>query len=171
KLGIAQKGSDVVDVDAILPGDTAHPLEATAPPPLAPVYAPVQAPTAPAVAAGTAVEPAPAEAKRPAAPATQTAAVTPPGDAPSAAAGIAPVTAAPGGYAVQLGAFANFSNAESFLARVQNQLAQVAVEPRIRQGGGLYRVYAGPYPGRDEARRVGERITQAFGYPVMVAPN
>ena len=129
KLGIAQRGSGVVDVDAILPGDTAHPLEAAAPKPLAPVSAPASPPVT------------------------------------------APVTATAGGYAVQLGAFANFSNAETFLARVQNQLAQVAVEPRIRQGGGLYRVYVGPYPGRDEAHRVGERITQAFGYPVMVAPN
>lgn len=137
KLGVAQKGSDLVDVDAILPGDTAHPLEAAAPATLAPVLAPAP----------------------PAAPVTV------------ATAGVAPVAATRGGYAVQLGAFANFSNAENFLAHVQNQLAQVAVEPRIRQGGGLYRVYVGPYPGRDEARRVGERITQAFGYPVMVAPN
>src|SRR5574337_1362350 len=47
KLGVAQKGSDLVDVDAILPGDTAHPLEATAPAPLAPVLAPAP-PAAPA---------------------------------------------------------------------------------------------------------------------------
>ena len=150
KLGIAQKGSAVVDVDAILPGEAAHPLEATAPQPLAPVYA--QATVA---------------AKVPAAAGEAPAAVA---EAPAAVAG-APVTASSGGYAVQLGAFANFSNAENFLARIQNQLAGVAVEPRLRQGGGLFRVYVGPYPGRDEARRVGERITQAFGYPVMVAPN
>lgn len=151
KLGVAQKGSDLVDVDAILPGDTAHPLEATAPAPLAPVFAPAP-PAAPATVATLPETLAPV-------PATV------------ATAGAAPVTETRGGYAVQLGAFANFSNAENFLAHVQNQLAQVAVEPRIRQGGGLYRVYVGPYPGRDEARRVGERITQAFGYPVMVAPN
>ncbi|MBS0328108.1 MAG: septal ring lytic transglycosylase RlpA family protein, partial [Proteobacteria bacterium] len=94
KLGIAQKGSDVVDVDAILPGDTAHPLEATAPPPLAPVYASVQAPAAPAVAAGTAVGPAPAGEQRAAAPSAAAVAAPEP-------AGIAPVTATPGGYAVQ----------------------------------------------------------------------
>lgn len=151
KLGVAQKGSDLVDVDAILPGDTAHPLEATAPAPLAPVFAPAP-PAAPATVATLPETLAPV-------PATV------------ATAGAAPVTETRGGYAVQLGAFANFSNAENFLAHVQNQLAQVAVEPRIRQAGGLYRVYVGPYPGRDEARRVGERITQAFGYPVMVAPN
>ncbi|MDE2358767.1 MAG: SPOR domain-containing protein [Betaproteobacteria bacterium] len=72
---------------------------------------------------------------------------------------------------MQLGAFANFSNARAFLAHMQNQLAQAQVEPKIRQAGGLYRVYVGPYPARDEARRMGERITQAFGFPTTVAPN
>lgn len=162
KLGIAQKGSDLVDVDAILPGDTARPLEATAPTPLAPVFAQPPAAAQPEVAAERAPGIAPAPAADPASAATRTSTV---------AQSIAPVTPMRGGYSVQLGAFANFSNAENFLAKIQNQLAQVAVEPRIRQGGGLFRVYVGPYPGRDEARRVGERITQAFGYPVMVAPN
>jgi len=157
KLGIAQRGSGIVDVDAILPGDTAHPLEATAPKPLAPVFA--QATVSESAPVSTPARP------------PATASVTAPATAPATAPVTATVTATAGGYAVQLGAFANFSNAENFLGRVQNQLAQVEVEPRIRQGGGLYRVYVGPYPGRDEARRVGERITQAFGYPVMVAPN
>lgn len=154
KLGVAQKGSDLVDVDAILPGDSAHPLEATAPTTLAPVLEP---------APGASTPPAPAE--------IASASSAPPDLAAATSPGVAPVTATPEGYSVQLGAFANFSNAESFLAHVQNQLAQVTVEPRIRQSGGLYRVYVGPYPGRDKARRVGERITQAFGYTVMVAPN
>ncbi|MGA8032454.1 MAG: SPOR domain-containing protein, partial [Casimicrobiaceae bacterium] len=72
---------------------------------------------------------------------------------------------------VQLGAFANYSNARAFLAHVENQLAQAQVEPRIREAGGLYRVYVGPYPAHDEAWRMGERITQAFGFPTTVAPN
>ncbi|MGH8800699.1 MAG: septal ring lytic transglycosylase RlpA family protein, partial [Casimicrobiaceae bacterium] len=171
KLGIAQRGSDLVDVDAILPGDSAHPLEATAPTPLAPVLAQVPEP-----APGASTPPTQAETANSAnASPVDTGAVDstdlPQGGAAATSPGVAPVTATRGGYSVQLGAFANFSNAESFLAHVQNQLAQVTVEPRIRQSGGLYHVYVGPYPGRDEARRVGERITQAFGYPVMVAPN
>jgi rare lipoprotein A len=84
---------------------------------------------------------------------------------------MAPVAATPAGFTVQLGAFANYANARAFLAHTQNQLAQAQVEPRIRQVGGLYRVYIGPYPGQDEAQRMGERITQAFGYPTTVAPN
>jgi cell division septation protein DedD len=76
-----------------------------------------------------------------------------------------------GGYSVQLGAFANFSNAKAFLARTQNQLATAQVEPKIRQAGGLYRVYIGPYPARSDAARVGQRISQAFGFPTTVADH
>ena len=35
--------------------------------------------------------------------------------------------------------------------------------PKVREANGLYRVYVGPYPDRDEARRVADRITSAFG--------
>ena len=45
------------------------------------------------------------------------------------------------------------------LAHVQNQLATAQVEAKVRQVGGLFRVYVGPYPERGEARRVGERLT------------
>jgi rare lipoprotein A len=76
-----------------------------------------------------------------------------------------------GGYAVQLGAFQNYVNAQSFLAHVQVQLADARVEPRVREAGGLYRVYVGPYPDRDEARRVADRITSAFGMATAVAPH
>jgi rare lipoprotein A len=83
----------------------------------------------------------------------------------------APVAATLGGYAVQLGAFANFANAQNFLAHVQNQLAAAQVEAKVRQAGALYRVYVGPYPDRDTARRVGERLFSAFGFATMVAPH
>ena len=75
------------------------------------------------------------------------------------------------GYAVQLGAFASYANAQNFLAHAQNQLASASVEPKVRQAGGLYRVYVGPYADRDEARRAGERITQAFGFATSVGPH
>ena len=68
-----------------------------------------------------------------------------------------------GGFAVQLGAFQNYANAQNFLAHVQSQLADAQVEPRVREQNGLYRVYVGPYTDRDEARRVADRITTAFG--------
>lgn len=76
-----------------------------------------------------------------------------------------------GGFAVQLGAFQNFNNAQAFLAHAQAQLASAQVEPKVREVNGLYRVYVGPYPDRDEARRVADRITNAFGVPTAVAPH
>ncbi len=89
-------------------------------------------------------------------------------------AGVPPSVAprdAGGGFAVQLGAFQNNQNAQNFLARVQGQLTSAQVEPKVRELNGLYRVYVGPYPDRDEARRVAERITQAFGMATAVQPH
>jgi rare lipoprotein A len=80
-------------------------------------------------------------------------------------------TEATGGFAVQLGAFQNFNNAQTFLAHVQGQLASAQVEPRVREVGGLYRVYVGPYPDRDEARRVAERLRSAFGVATAIAAH
>jgi rare lipoprotein A len=91
-----------------------------------------------------------------------------PADAPQ----IAPISREPaGGFAVQLGAFQNFNNAQAFLAHVQGQLATAQVEPRVREVNGLYRVYVGPYPERDEARRVADRLTSAFGFATAIAPH
>ncbi len=78
---------------------------------------------------------------------------------------------ASGGFVVQLGAFQNFNNAQTFLAHVQAQLASAQVEPKVRDVGGLYRVYVGPYPDRDEAKRAAERISGAFGMATAVAPH
>lgn len=76
-----------------------------------------------------------------------------------------------GGFAVQLGAFQNNQNAQNFLTHVQGQLASAQVEPKVRELNGLYRVYVGPYSDRDEARKVAERITQAFGMATAVQPH
>jgi len=86
--------------------------------------------------------------------------------------GTAPISRdASGGYSVQLGAFQNYVNAQSFLAHIQGQLASARVEPRVRQASGLYRVYVGPYPDRDEARRTADRISSEFGVATAVAPH
>jgi len=126
RVGIAQRGSGEVEVEAILPGSSPT-LAAAAP--LPPVARPgASAPITTAV------------------PATPQA-----------------------GFAVQLGAFQNYGNAQSFLAHVQAQLAAANVEPKVREVSGLYRVYVGPYGDRDEARRVADRITSAFGMAAAVA--
>ena len=80
-------------------------------------------------------------------------------------------TESSGGFSVQLGAFQNNVNAQNFLAHVQGQLATAQVEPRVREAGGLYRVYVGPYPDRDEAKKVADRLTSAFGFATAVAPH
>mgnify|MGYP002400221310 CR=1 FL=1 len=88
---------------------------------------------------------------------------------PPTTVGAAPPGAA--GFAVQLGAFQNYVNAQSFLAHVQGLLASAQVEPKVRETRGMYRVYVGPYADRDEARRVADRITGAFGMATSVAPH
>ena len=144
RIGIAQNGSGEVEVQSILPGTLAQSPQASRPALAEVAAAPaITAPLAPPAAVQVA-EPSP--------------------DSPP----VAPVT---GGYSVQLGAFASFANAQSFLAHAQNQLAQATVEAKIRQAGGLYRVYIGPYTARDEAERVGERIKQAFGFVTTIAPH
>lgn len=96
-------------------------------------------------------------------------AVVTPAYPPPTTVGAAPPGAA--GFAVQLGAFQNYANAQSFLAHVQGQLASAQVEPKVRETRGMYRVYVGPYADRDEARRVADRITGAFGVATSVAPH
>jgi rare lipoprotein A len=84
----------------------------------------------------------------------------------------APATpTAAGGFAVQLGAFQNYANAQNFLTHVQGQLADARVEPKVREANGLYRVYVGPYPDREEARKVADRISTAFGMATAVGPH
>jgi rare lipoprotein A len=136
KLGIAQKGSGEVEVEAIIPGETL--LVAAAPlPPVASAPAAAQPAGTPAAEAGATV----------------------------------PVTSGDGGFAVQLGAFASNANAQEFVARLANQLAPVGVEAKIRQSGGLFRVFVGPYPSRDEAKRTADRLRDALGLPSVIAAH
>src|SRR6185369_7442315 len=83
RIGIAQKGSGEVEVEAIIPGETV--IVATAP---LPPVATVSGTTAAATEAATAV----------------------------------PVAPSDGGFAVQLGAFASYANAQNFVAHLANQL-------------------------------------------------
>jgi len=130
RIGIAQKGSGEVEVEAIIPGAAATVVAAP--------LQPVAAATGPSAAA--------------------------PSDP-------MPVQGTAAGFAVQLGAFGSNANARNFLEHVQNQLATAAVEARIREANGLYRVYVGPYADRDEARRVAQRLESAFGFATTVAPH
>ncbi|MCC6378869.1 MAG: septal ring lytic transglycosylase RlpA family protein [Burkholderiales bacterium] len=142
RIGIAQKGSGRVIVESLLPGEASF-------------------------ASARPATPAPPQA---ATPAPVVAAAVPPAEGVAAPAE-PPVQAAPGGFVVQLGAFGSEPNARGFLAHVQSRLSGPDVEPRIRQTGGLFRVYVGPYATRDEAMRVAGRIESAFGMATAIAPN
>ncbi|MEO8305160.1 MAG: septal ring lytic transglycosylase RlpA family protein [Betaproteobacteria bacterium] len=135
KVGIAQKGSGEVEVEAIFAIETAA-LAAAAP---LPAVA-----SAPVAAAPTG---------------------TPPAEAP----GTVPVASADGGFVVQLGAFGSSANAENFVAHLASQIAPVGVEPKVRQVGGLFRVFVGPYPTRDDAKRMADRLRDALGLPSTIA--
>jgi cell division septation protein DedD len=70
---------------------------------------------------------------------------------------------------VQLGAFASFANAQNFVAHLANQIAPLGVEPGVRQVSGLFRVYIGPYPARDDAKRMADRLRDALGMASTIA--
>ena len=131
RIGIAQKGSGEVEVEAILPAAIVAAER------LAPVVPPDSATTSPV--------------------------------RPTEAAPTAPVTSLDGGYVVQLGAFASYANAQNFLAHVSNQMQALGVEPGVRQVNGLFRVYLGPYPARDDAKRIADRLRDAFGVASTIA--
>jgi len=80
----------------------------------------------------------------------------------------APAAAVPigheaGGYVAQLGAFANNANAQNFVAHLANQTTGAAVEAKVRQIDGLFRVFVGPYPTRDDARRALDALRDTAG--------
>ena len=87
---------------------------------------------------------------------------------PVAAVDAAPAAAVPigpgaGGYFVQLGAFSNNANAQNFVAHLANQTSGVVVEAKVRQIDGFYRVFVGPYPTRDDARRALDSLRDSAG--------
>ena len=131
RIGIAQKGSGEVEVEAILPAG------------------------ATTVAAGGPLPPVATVARGAAPPTDELAPV--------------PLAGTEGGYVVQLGAFVNFANAQTFLARLANQIGPIGVEASVRQVNGLFRVFAGPYPTRDDAKRTADRLRDALGLPSTIA--
>lgn len=73
----------------------------------------------------------------------------------------APPVAGTGGHFLQLAAFANPETAESSRARLARELAWLGDRLQVRQEGGLYKIQAGPYRGRDEAVSEADRIRQS----------
>ncbi len=123
----------------------------------------------PILAAAPATATAPAPISEPSPPATESAApvaLPPPvADAPVARAFTAPSR----GFWVQLGAFRARDGAEGFQQRIAAELDWLSPLLAVFDDAPMYRLQAGPYPRRDEARSVAERVRGALQLvPVIV---
>jgi rare lipoprotein A len=86
-------------------------------------------------------------------------------DAPAARAYTQPAR----GFWVQLGAFAQRDGAEGFHKRVSTEADWLAPLLAVFSDASMFRLQAGPYPSRDEARGVAERVRVALQLvPVIV---
>ena len=73
------------------------------------------------------------------------------------------------GFWVQLGAFRQRTGAEDFQKRVEAELQELGPLLALFGDAGLFRLQAGPYPSREEARSVAERLRAALQLvPVIV---
>jgi rare lipoprotein A len=151
--------TDVQPVGAIVVGSAAGGAVSTDGPAVAPV-----------------VDVPPPVAAPPAAPADP--APPPPATSSDAAAGAAAVADAPRaraytsnarGYWVQLGAFRVRTGAIDFQKRIETDMATLAPLLAIFADASLYRLQAGPYPSRDDARSAAEQIRDRLQLvPVIV---
>lgn len=72
------------------------------------------------------------------------------------------------GTFLQLGAFGNLDNAESFRARLLRQLTWLSETIHVHPKDGMYRLHLGPYRDAQEAGRVAERIREALAFRPFV---
>ena len=75
-----------------------------------------------------------------------------------------------GGYAVQVAAFTSEDRAVRFQAELERRWAGAVIRRADLAGRLIFRVRLGPFPNRDEARRVAEDLAAA-GYTVFVVPE
>ncbi len=133
---------------------------AAAAPTRMPVDAPPVVATAASAAPPAAVEPLTLAALQPVAEAIA--------DAPPARAVTAPATPARG-FWVQLGAFRVRDGAERFRKRVATEMDWLSPLLAVVSEASMFRLQAGPYPNRDQARNVAERVRDGLQLvPVIV---
>ena len=73
------------------------------------------------------------------------------------------------GFWVQLGAFRQRTGAEDFQKRVEAELQEIGPLLALFGDTGMFRLQAGPYPSREEARSMAERLRAALQLvPVIV---
>jgi len=141
RLGYVSNGSTLVEVQAILPGEStllASARDKAPPSRAATTDAEVDAMDA-LVARLVAAEAAP--------PAARPAAQPPPR----------------GDLFLQLGAFSNAENAESLRSHLARELDWVEEAIQVSSAGGLFRVQIGPYAKRPDAEKIAEKIRLALG--------
>ena len=171
RAGLTGKGPTLARAPAAAPAPGPAPAQ-EAPP--------VSAPVAPAttVVAGTPASALPAVVLPPASPSpvsTEPAAAP----TPTVAAMAAPVpestttersyTTAASGFWLQLGAFGQGKGAYSFQQKLAEELQWLSPLLTVFSEGGLFRLQAGPYPSRDQAREAAEKIRAALALvPVIV---
>jgi rare lipoprotein A len=91
-----------------------------------------------------------------------------PAPAPAAETAI-PLDAEKTGYFLQLGAFSAQQNAESFGARIRDQLGQQGSALHVHAKNGLFRVHLGPYASQEEARTAAAKVQESLALtPVVV---
>ena len=79
-----------------------------------------------------------------------------------------PLTAEANGIFLQLGAFSDRGNAETFLARVGPELGELGRTAHVFVGKGLFRVHIGPYPDERQARATAEQLLRELSIkPVL----
>jgi len=154
KLGILSNGSAMVEVESIIPGQTA--------------------PTAVAAVSERAIPRAVQENDSTitkAAPAPMvTSSAVPKSNAMAAA--IAPpqvpLSRDATGVYLQLGAFGSKQNAENYLTKLRAQVEWLTHALHLYLKDGLFRVHAGPYTNVSQAREIAERISQSLGIRPIV---
>jgi rare lipoprotein A len=77
-------------------------------------------------------------------------------------------TAAATGFWLQLGAFGQGSGAYSFQQRLSQELDWLSPLLTVFAENGLFRLQAGPYASRDQAREAAERVRSALALVPMI---
>ena len=147
RLGYINKGSTLVEVESILPGD-----EIPTEPPAEAIYvqASQPAPVEKSLESAGGIDEIERLAGRLQA--------SGPVDAP-----VSEMVDTAGIY-LQLGAFSSADNADNLRIHLSRELDWLAEGIQVNAGDGIYRVHLGPYASRSAAERVADRIRLALGY-------
>ena len=159
KLDIARKGSGMVIVERIFPGDktlSAKPVPAAAPTQAAQLAPPSAVTALPAAA--TSITPLASQAVAAA-------------QAPTPAITTSTIIPEANELFLQLAAFSSMENAEIFRARMTRELEWNREPIQVVQKDNLYRVRMGPYKSREEAEAIAAQVRQSHDFsPVIQKP-